>query len=93
MSGHGVVSKHSAAATVAATVADVVAGPIQKWIHNERNGEREKETMVTSDMSSYSCCSNVGQTRPHTYRGENKGLLVLLSRTQAGPGRTVKQEQ
>ena len=27
------------------------------------------------------------------YRGTNKGLYVLLSRTQAGPGRTVKQEQ
>ena len=27
------------------------------------------------------------------YRGVNKGLHVLLSRTQAGPGRTVKQEQ
>ena len=27
------------------------------------------------------------------YRGENKGLFVLLSRTLAGPGRTVKQEQ
>ena len=27
------------------------------------------------------------------YRGANKGLFVLLSRTQAGPGRTVKQEQ
>ena len=27
------------------------------------------------------------------YRGGNKGLHVLLSRTQAGPGRTVKQEQ
>ena len=27
------------------------------------------------------------------YRGGNKGLYVLLSRTQAGPGRTVKQEQ
>ena len=27
------------------------------------------------------------------YRGENKGLFVLLSKTQAGPGRTVKQEQ
>ena len=26
------------------------------------------------------------------YRGVNKGLYVLLSRTQAGPGRTVKQE-
>ena len=28
-----------------------------------------------------------------TYRGANKGLNVLLSRTQAGPGRTFKQEQ
>ena len=28
-----------------------------------------------------------------TYRGVNKGLHVLLSRTQEGPGRTVKQEQ
>ena len=27
------------------------------------------------------------------YRGGNKGLFVLLNRTQAGPGRTVKQEQ
>ena len=27
------------------------------------------------------------------YRGENKGLYVLLSRTQEGPGRTIKQEQ
>ena len=27
------------------------------------------------------------------YRGVNKGLYVLLSRTQSGPGRTVKQEQ
>ena len=27
------------------------------------------------------------------YRGANKGSYVLLSRTQAGPGRTVKQEQ
>ena len=27
------------------------------------------------------------------YRGVNKGLYVLLSRTQAEPGRTVKQEQ
>ena len=27
------------------------------------------------------------------YRGGNKGLYVLLSRTQAGPGRTVKQEE
>ena len=27
------------------------------------------------------------------YRGVNKGLYVLLSRTQAGPGRTVNQEQ
>ena len=27
------------------------------------------------------------------YRGGNKGLHVLLSRTQAGPGRTVKQKQ
>ena len=27
------------------------------------------------------------------YGGANKDLYVLLSRTQAGPGRTVKQEQ
>ena len=27
------------------------------------------------------------------YRGELKGLYVLLSRTQAGPGRAVEQEQ
>ena len=27
------------------------------------------------------------------YRGVNKGLHVFLSRTQGGPGRTVKQEQ
>ena len=27
------------------------------------------------------------------YRGENKGLFALLSRTQAGPGRKVKEAQ
>ena len=27
------------------------------------------------------------------YRDEIKSLQILLSRTQAGPGRTVKQEQ
>ena len=27
------------------------------------------------------------------YRGVNKSVYVLLSRTQAGPGRTVKKEQ
>ena len=27
------------------------------------------------------------------YRGENKGLYFLLSRSQAGPGKIVKQEQ
>ena len=27
------------------------------------------------------------------YRGANKGLQILLSGTQAGPGRAVKQEQ
>ena len=29
----------------------------------------------------------------HVYTGENKGSFVLISRTQAGPCRTVKQEQ
>ena len=29
----------------------------------------------------------------YDYRGVNKSVFVLLSRTQAGPGRTVKQEQ
>ena len=27
------------------------------------------------------------------YRGGKKGLYVLLSRTQAGPGRAIKEEQ
>ena len=30
---------------------------------------------------------------PISHCGGNKGLFVLLSRTQAGPGRTVRQEQ
>ena len=34
-----------------------------------------------------------GEAPPKLYRGVNKGLYVWLSRTQAGPGRTVKQEQ
>ena len=33
-----------------------------------------------------------GKTRDQ-YRGGNKDLYILLSRTQAGPGRAVKQEQ
>ena len=27
------------------------------------------------------------------YRARNKGMQILLSNSQAGPGRTVKQEQ
>ena len=33
------------------------------------------------------------KTYNNMYRGGNKSLFVLLSRTQAGPGRTVKQGQ
>ena len=35
----------------------------------------------------------VAEFQIRQYRGANKGLHVLLSRTKAGPGRTVKQEQ
>ena len=41
----------------------------------------------------HGCLLQVIQTTSYPYRGANKGLYVLLSRTQAGPGRTVKQEQ
>ena len=42
-----------------------------------------------------SALSAAGRRRKYIcmYRGVNKGLYVLLSRTQAGPGRTVTQEQ
>ena len=33
------------------------------------------------------------QLHMNTYRGELKGLYVLLNRTQAGQGRAVKHEQ
>ena len=35
----------------------------------------------------------MGIRQLNVYRGANKGLHVLLRRTQAGPGRAVKQEQ
>ena len=38
-------------------------------------------------------CHNVTTGMSLTYRGANKGLHVLLSRTQAGPGRIIKQQQ
>ena len=38
-------------------------------------------------------CKTIGNNDICFYRGVIKGLFVLLSRTQAGPGRTVKQEQ
>ena len=47
-----------------------------------------------SDDGSIFGGENLGTTkRAPVYRGVNKGLHVLLSRTQVGPGRTVKQEQ
>ena len=50
-----------------------------------------------SDAASFHpphCTNSVPETLfNYTYRGANKGLYVLLSRTQAEPGRTVKQEQ
>ena len=35
----------------------------------------------------------IALSKLNMYRGANKGLFVLLSRTQAGQGRTVKQER
>ena len=66
MSGHGVVSKHSAAASA---VADVVAGPIQKWIQREKR-EREKETMVTSAMR---------DKRTHAHTWEEADIMSSLT--------------
>ena len=38
-------------------------------------------------------CSSSVHPMSSTYRAEKKSLQILLSRTQAGPGRKVKQEQ
>ena len=51
--------------------------PEARWACFARDGESPTEA----------------ERRIYRYRGGNKGLHVLLSRTQAGPGRTVKQEQ
>ena len=37
--------------------------------------------------------SDAKKTAHYRYRGGNKGLFVLLSNSQAGPGRTFEQEQ
>ena len=39
------------------------------------------------------CLSLLSATFAHMYRARNKGMQILLSNSQAGPGRTVKQEQ
>ena len=44
------------------------------------------------ENSEYSHLPHV-KLKAYIYRGGNKGLFVLVSRTQAGPGRTVKQVQ
>ena len=53
-------------------------------IEKEAEGRAEEDdgTLISDQSISYS-----------RYREENKGSFVLLSRTQAGPGRTVKQDQ
>ena len=51
--------------------------------HDPADGEREGSEHEESCDGPRDCI----------YRGVNKGLHVLLSRTQAGPGRKVKQEQ
>ena len=38
-------------------------------------------------------CQNTLRTHISIYRAEKKSLQILLSSTQAGPGRKVKQEQ
>ena len=52
--------------------------------------------MHRNRLDKLACVDEVSNNRNGSfmiYRGENKGLFVLLSRTQAGPGRTVKLEQ
>ena len=45
-------------------------------------------------MRLWICQSPISVSLDHTmYREPAKGLQILLSRTQAGPGRAVKQEQ
>ena len=41
----------------------------------------------------YFCIKFDGNEKVSKYRAEKKYLQMLLSRTQAGPGRKVKQEQ
>ena len=48
---------------------------------------------ISRNNSSEKRSTKRGFFRSTLYRGGNKGLFVLLSRTQAGPGRKVKQEQ
>ena len=51
--------------------------------------------MLVSSISSISSTSSLSLSflNPSQYREKGKGLLTLLSSTQAGPGRKVKQEQ
>ena len=55
-------------------------------------------TPLPHNQSPFSAMVLEGEPAPNSkfltlYRGANKGLHVLLSRTQAEPGRTGKQEQ
>ena len=54
---------------------------------------RGGEKLLINYLPACICCATKYVRHVIQYRGANKGLHVLLSRTQAGPGRTVKQEQ
>ena len=46
-----------------------------------------------SVFTNFQMCTRWTKGANRLYRGEPKGLYVLLSRTQAGPGGTIEQER
>ena len=65
-----------------------------KYLYRERKREREREGEVfLPGGAKVAAYLRLGIVYKHTYRAPGKSMYFLLSRTQAGQGRTVKQEQ
>ena len=69
-----------------------VKAPLQKSAYKKGTFDGTPPSPFSSKDGAANCTPSMLYKR-HLYRELEKGLQILLSRTQAGPGRAVKQEQ
>ena len=68
-----------------------ITGPSAGFLDKTQLSTSDEWILLACFLDYFLCPLNTSKLK--AYRGVNIGLYVLLSSTQVGPGRTVKQEQ